>query len=363
MNYRTLIPIAVSIFITTGIGTVLSEEYTSHNTAFIDVHLHLLGLSHSRGSGSSGGSQQKDHEIAAQNLIEHMDRYGVAKGLIMPPPMTRDVASRASEDYSALLQMSQRYPGRLFVAGGGHNLQPMIHGIAPDEVTKADRAKFEAEAEKLVRDGVKAFGEMTALHLSFSKKHSFHQCAPDHPLYLLLADIAARADIPIDLHMEAVPRDMPLPKGFGERNARTLTANIAGLERLLKHNRKARIVWQHIGWDNTGYMTVDLLRRLLGAHANLYLALRVEERPFTMGGTPMPNRVVDRDGSVRLEWQKLLEDFPDRCVIGTDEFFGVPGVSSRAPQSFEETWRMLDEMPDELADKIGRKNAARIYRF
>ena len=37
---------------------------------------------------------------------------------------------------------------------------------------------------------------------------------PDHPLYLLLADIAAQHGVPIDLHMEAVPADDAFARGL-----------------------------------------------------------------------------------------------------------------------------------------------------
>ena len=86
---------------------------------------------------------------------------------------------------------------------------------------------------------------------------------------MLLADIAAENNIPIDLHMEAVPKDIPTPVSMlkaSSRNPDILKANIQGLGRLLVHNRMAKIVWQHIGWDNIGYMTIELLTDLLKQH-------------------------------------------------------------------------------------------------
>jgi predicted TIM-barrel fold metal-dependent hydrolase len=290
-----------------------------------------------------------------------MDRYSVAKALIMPPPRASD--NLDPTEVQELLGVASRHPDRFFVAAGGDVLNPMIHECNASEATDEVLARFESEAERLVRLGIKAFGEMTALHLSFKANHPFEETSPDHPLFLLLADIAARHGIPIDLHMEAVPTDVPIPAGFSGNNPSTLRANIPGLERLLTHNQNARIVWQHIGWDNTGQMTVKLLRRLLKTHPNLYLALRVEERLFAMDRSPMPNRIVDERWQIRQEWRAFFEEFPDRFVIGTDEFFGVPGRSRQAPQSFEETWRILDQLPPALAAKIGRENAVRIYNL
>lgn len=319
------------------------------------------GMGPGGGPGGSGAGGGNEVASVAQNLIVHMDRYGVAKVLIMPPPQAPENADATLLD--ELFKVAGKYPGRLVVAGGGEVLNPMIHGTAPDKVTETVRSMFRAAAEKLVRRGIKAFGEMTALHLSFKQGHPFEMVSPDHPLFLLLADLAAQHGIPIDLHMEAVPADMPLPNGFGSPNAGTLNANIPGFERLLAHNRGARIVWQHIGWDNTGHMTPALIKRLLSSHSNLFLALRVEARGQTMGGQPMPHRVVQADGKIAPDWLEVMKAFPDRFMIGSDEFFTSANSNKRWPQSFEETWPLIGRLPPDLAPKIGRDNAARVYNL
>jgi predicted TIM-barrel fold metal-dependent hydrolase len=323
----------------------------------IDVHVHLWSP---RGPGPRSEGES-DYEAAGKNLLEHMDRYGIARALLMPPPRTR--GNERPDEIGALKKLVKDYPQRFALAAGGDVLSPMIHETKADAVTKEIRERFEREALRLAAEGVKAFGELSALHLSFNEDHVFEETLPDHPLFLALADISAKTGIPIDLHMEAVEKEMATPAGFGDRNPEMLKANIPALERLLKHNRKARIVWQHIGWDNTGQMTLDLLRRLLKGHENLFMALRIEERAVTRDKKPMPHRIVDRQGKVVAEWAALLEEFPDRFVIGSDEFFTRPGSPKRWPQSFEETWRMLDQLKEELAAKIGRENAKRIYNL
>jgi len=78
----------------------------------------------------------------------------------------------------------------------------------------------------------------------------------------LLTDIAAQTGMPIDLHMEAVPRDGPMPELIlGGPNPRQLRENISGRKRLLEHNSKANIVWVHAGWNLTGERTVNLCAR------------------------------------------------------------------------------------------------------
>ncbi len=234
-----------------------------------------------------------------------------------------------------------------------------LSGLRPPKI----RSDFEREAEEIARNGARAFGEMAALHFSFHETHPFEQVAPDHPLYVLLADIAARFDMAIDLHMEAVLEDQPLPKGLtgiSPKNPATIHATIPAFERLLAHNRNARIVWQHIGWDNTGHMTPDLLRRLLNAHSNLFLAIKVvrtEREPFRSG-----NNIVDSKLRILPDWLKLIGDYADRFVIGADEFVGpAGGADRRGPPSFEDTWSVLGQLRPELRARVGRENAARIY--
>lgn len=313
----------------------------------VDVHVHLQG--------------GRDYDSAAERLLADMDRAGVERAILMSPPRTPQ--NPDPEEFRELARVARAHPGRLLLAGGGSMLNSMIHAHAPGEVTADVRAEFAARAERLAQGRIAAFGEMAATHLSFFPAHPFEQAPPDHPLFLLLADLSARHGIPIDLHTEAVTAETPTPAGLRGSNPATLAPTIPGLERLLAHNRRATIVWQHIGWDNTGQMTVGLLRRLLAEHPNLCLALRVEERLWAMDGSPMPNRIVDAAGWVRPEWLALFQEFPDRFVIGSDQFFSSQTVRRRMPQSFEETWAILDQLPPELARKIGGKNAARIYHL
>ncbi len=191
---------------------------------------------------------------------------------------------------------------------------------------------------------------MTAEH--FDGATPYQYAPPDHPLYLLLADIAAEHGVPIDLHMEAVPQDMPLPAGLkSPPNPPMLHANIAAFERLLAHNPSARIIWAHAGADGTGYRTPDLCRRLLLAHANLYMEIKTD--PLARGmNYPLA------DGRIKPEWLKLFTDFPDRFIMGSDQHY----PESKAPeQRWQELVLLFNQLPRDVRRKIGTENVARIY--
>jgi len=255
-------------------------------------------------------------------------------------------------DTEILLAEVKKHPGKLAITGGGGSLNSMIiqsavTGDAGPEVRK----KFKERADELLREGVVGFGEMTAEHFS---GYTPYQYAPiDHPLFLLLADIAAEHKVPIDLHMEAVPWDMALPEGQkSPPNASRLHANIAAFERLLSHNPRAKIIWAHLGSDFTGFRTVDLDRRLLLAHPNLYMEIKAD--PVSPGF----NYPLDADGKIKPEWLKLFAEFPDRFVIGSDQHYPLPKGEDRR---WQEVILLFNQLPAEVHKKIGTENVAAIY--
>ena len=93
------------------------------------------------------------------------------------------------------------------------------------------------------------------------------------------------------------------------------------------------------------------------------MVMGIEEGATQVGaGGPMPNRLIDEKGKLKSEWLGIVKKFSDRITIGTDEFF-FPIESKRPNQSFEKTWSVLDQFTPELAQKIGRDNAQRIYNL
>ena len=206
---------------------------------------------------------------------------------------------------------------------------------------------------ELLRLGAGGFGELTAEH--FQGATPYQSAPADHPLFLLLADIAAEHGVPIDLHMEAVPQTMPLPAPLkSPPNPPQLRANLAAFERLLAHNPHARIICAHAGRDNTGHRTPALCRRLLQAHPNLYMDVKID--PLNPGkNSPLANGVT---GAIKPEWLQLFRDFPDRFVVGTDQHYPEP---PRGPQRWEAIVVMLNQLPADLQKKIGMENATWLF--
>lgn len=324
----------------------------STTLVYVDTHNHLVGR---RTMG------QYDIDKPARIALEAMDATGVKLNLLMPMPQAMGQKLRLyMED---LLPIVKKNPDRFAALGGGGSLNVMIQqAVKEGRVTNAMQEEFDARALELVRKGVVGFGEMTAEHFSMSEEHPYETAPPDHPLFLRLADLAARHDLPIDIHMEAIPEDMPMPSRFqSPPNPRTLKANIAAFSRLLSHNRKAKIIWVHLGWDNTGKRTIAMTRTLLAENPNLYMSIRIasgmHKRKVVQPGFPL-----DKNGRLKQEWLALFQKFPDRFLIGSDEIIKAADNHPSAG-SIRSTVGMLSQLPQKLKQQIGYENAYRLYKL
>jgi hypothetical protein len=317
---------------------------------WIDAHVHLVGDR----SGLQGA-------VAA--AVAAMDDAGIRTMVIMSPPNISGGRLWDVDDVLPVLTPRARFA---FLGGGG-TLNPIIQDTKPEAVDDAVRQRFEARAEDFIKKGAAGFGEIAAHHLSHVQGHPYESVSADHPLLLLLADVAARHQAVIDLHFDVVAEDTKTPEWMSvPPNPPLLRANLAAFERLLAHNRGARIVWAHAGSDPLGWWTPALSRRLLMAHPNLSMSLRMAP-----GGAPQ-NRSFDLGSGVPPAWLALFQEFSDRFVMGGDEFIAAPSVrgagpgisfSQMAPMMRQRSRAFLAALPPDLAKKIGAENALRLYKL
>ena len=308
---------------------------------FIDVHTHL------------------DRALAGRSIeaaVQAMPAENSAKYLFLPSPFAEE--SQRSFDIELIQTAAKKHAGKVSIVGGGGSLNPMIQEAVRAGTTSPElQKKFRERALQIARLGAAGFGEFTAEHRPSTSTPSYQTAPPDHPLFLLLAEIAAKHQLPITLHLEAVPETMPIPASWRLSplpDPPQLRANIAAFERLLAHRPRAKIVWAHGGWDNTGFRTPELCRRLLQAHSNLYMELKID--PLRPGLNPP----IDGGGKLKPEWLKLFQDFPDRFVIGSDQHYPMPEAG---PQRWQAVILLFNQLPPELRRKIGTENAMRIYKL
>ena len=240
-------------------GSLLATSGARAAPRWFDVHMHVVG------------GLRAEFDLAVKHALSEMDSYGIDKAVVFPPPFPRP----GRFDYLDYVPALRRHPGRFgFLAGGG-TLNPMIQNYRdPQSLTPAIRQSFTDQANRMLDDGAAGFGEIAALHLSLVPNHPFEQVSPVHPLFLSLVEIAGRRKAVIDLHMDPVTgTSTPTPSSLKvPPNPHTLDENIRDFERLLAHDRDARIVWAHGGSDFTGNMTPALIHELMGRHPNLFMS-------------------------------------------------------------------------------------------
>jgi predicted TIM-barrel fold metal-dependent hydrolase len=334
---RSEAPITLAAHQTSG-----TEAPTPAAIPYIDTHVHF----------DAKVVSDPSTEVAA--ALQQMPHENAAKLIFMPGPFLPDDATRF--DHDAFLAAVKKHPTKLAFQGGGGSLNVMIQeSVRSGSAGPQVRQKFKDRAEQIVRDGAVGFGEMSSEHLSFSPSQAYETAPPDHPLFLLLADIAAAHNVPIELHFDAVPQAMPLPSGLkSPPNPPSLSENLTSFEHLLTHNPRTKIVWAHAGSDGLGYRTPDLCRRLLQAHPNLYMEIKID--PQELG----KNSPLAADGKIQPQWLKLFNDFPDRFVIGSDQHYASGGLMA-SPQRWQMPVLLLNQLPAGLQQKIARENALRIF--
>ena len=121
----------------------------------------------------------------------------------------------------------------------------------------------------------------------------------------------------------------------------------------------AKILWSHVGWDNTGHRTAALTARLLEKHPNLYMSFKISPRD-----SRAETRPIERGRGLKAEWLKVIREFPNRFIIGSDQFYLSPKMRGQiGPRSAEPTHKFFSLLPPDLARKIGYDNPKFIFNL
>lgn len=338
-----------------GLGSAWAQSGASADprVPMVDVHTHF----------QSGGRSQ-NFSAALQTALGKMDELGIRRTVLMPPPLVSETPNYY--DIEHLRFAADQHPGRVAIMGGS-SLNVMIHSTPVAEVTDAVKVRFKARFEAIVAQGAVGVGEMGIHHVSIpamGSQHAYESVPADHPLYLLLADLAAERGLPIDLHMDLVPEAMPLPAALRANplNPDTLAENAEAFKRLLTHNPQARFIWSHVGFEPLLTRHPQRVKQWLQTYPNLFMSFRVNK------GHPSPASAMTPEGGLKPAWLELIQAFPDRFMIGSDAFYDAGGVARGSGDPGQDTglrWlrALVDALPPEVARAVGHANAERVYRL
>ena len=337
------VTLATTLRFLTVIGVLFFAVATSADDAvrLIDVHVHYSPLGPDFPAKSALARKKNWDGMSVADLFSHMDRNGIDMIITEMPP-TAIWKGGIEEDYG-IPKMAELYPDRVVALYGGRALT-MLYAAVEKGLDSADHErKFIRLLERAMKtEKYKGFGEIGLHHMQTVKRANLIIKA-DHPWMLALADIAAKYDVPIDIHMEATDDNLP------------------ALERLLQHNRKTRIVWAHTGWSELGQGTADVWQRLMARHPNLYGSIKHRK----LGSRYSSDRDAIRDdsGRIRPPWLRLFEGYPDRFMIGTDIKPGVRDTPSHIDKHVGHMREFLRRLPPHLRAPIARENAVRVFKL
>lgn len=330
-----------------GAGLMVLSACQSHPPAeepihFINVHGHYVPLGPEFPPKSKMAVKFGFTGMPVSEFIASMDWWGVDIFVNELSPST--IWKGGTHDDYGIPAMSERYPGRVISLYGGKALRLLYRVVEKGGYTPRHERKFIRLIERAMQSGkYKGFGEIGLHHMPTVKRKG-PTIPADHPWMLKLADIAAKFDVIIDIHMEATDD------------------NLAALGRLLAHNRKTKIIWAHAGWSQLGTATAEVWERLMARQPNLYGSIKHRTTPTGRDTSPMVN-VRDESGRIEADWLRLFERFPDRFMIGAD--IG-PGVFVKRGNDFRHLKHMqafLRRLPPHLLGPIARDNAIRVFNL
>ena len=84
---------------------------------------------------------------------------------------------------------------------------------------------------------------------------------------------------------------------------------------------------------------------------------------LTRGGPPA-GMALDAEGKLKQVWLQLIQDFPDRFMLGSDTFY-AQGARQRGgdTEGMDNLRALIDQLPADLARKVASGNAIRLYRL
>jgi hypothetical protein len=277
-------------------------------------------------------------KLALSQLMEKMDANGVA--LTWLGQNEKNGSAHALAD-------ARQFPTRI-VPATIHGDGPRWHGRDPKLL---EELAADAKTGRYF-----ALGEFEARHYVSSTNNRDVHLPVDSPSFEAVFRLAEETGLPMLLHHEA--EDALLPE----------------LERMLAAHPGARVIWCHVGRNRnrstwTRLSTPDGVREFLKKYPNLYFDLNQAKPGSRHRGTGQvdsvlfdsdPSKGGDNQPDARLnaKWQTLLEEFPERFVIGTDVNTGRFDNYTRVIETFRRL--VLARLDKATAEAIAYKNAWRL---
>ncbi len=220
-------------------------------------------------------------------------------------------------------------------------IDPMITGFNPTDMYAVDHIRRVLRMYPGVFSGI---GEFTVHKEFVSAKVAGHTASLLNPALDKILTFAGETGLVVLLHND-INTVRPAPGR---------PAHFDDLKTVFRTHRGTSIIWAHTGLGRFVKPTADhleLLREMLGsdefAHVN-----------FDIAWDEVAKWVVADDATLDA-WVKLLEQYPDRFLFGSDAV--APNAQADYLKAFDAYQRLWERLDAETASKVKSKNFERIF--
>ena len=294
----------------------------------VDTHSHLVPM---RGNKHAFND----------DVLEAIEKAHVARIVLLPPPneaVFNDPTIKKRRE-----QLRQDSHGRVLVMCGSDYLTQWMNraaseGKIPDDVN----TRMEQLSQDLKGGLCSGAGEIGFFHFNKTGHQNVVKLPALYPPLLAIAETTARAGAWLDMHAEPVE-----PNGTSHREEVFTT-----ISAMFKRAPELRLICSHTCLTNP-----QNARALLTAFPNLMMNLKNFRNPPEWGHL---EPITNLDGEIYTDWATLLEEMPDRFMIGMDFMFGRTEASSY-PRNIKKIRKMLGSLNRETARRIAFENAERVF--
>lgn len=306
---------------------------SARDGGWVDAHLHYVDF-----------MQQSD---GSEAMLAAMDKAGVEEAWLFGLPVVKkwqQDAPRRPRYYLGDEAPLYYYSATDDIVAGAvlalpeaqrRRLAPFISGFNPTDMNAARHVEALIERYPGLWRGI---GEVITRHDDLTALTAGETARANHPALMKVYRVAGRHDLPVLLHSNLTSLREETPIYLGE------------LEDALKSHPDTRFVLAHAGTSGgvekrqAPLATLnEIIRALLERYDNLYVDLSWSVR----------EHYLIKDGEPRSSWVELIQDHPDRFVLGSD----VVGHFDSIGEILDEYRPLLDALPESVADKLKAENA------
>ncbi|MFO6418625.1 hypothetical protein ACLBKS_00305 [Hylemonella sp. W303a] len=288
------------------------------------------------------------------NLPGILEKSKVMGAVVMPTPndgLSNRGSALASTEQK--LRLAGLAPDEVRILCGGDYLTNLLSDAqAFGRVTDLLTQRLQRLAQDLGNTPCLGVGELGLMHFNKLGDQNVTYIRPDFPPLLEVVDLVGQRGGWIQLHAE--PRD---PAGDVSHHAELAQALAVWTAR----QPRLRIMLSH-----TGMTSAANARLILQSYPQVTMSIKLTSANVSTWRHLEP--VLNANGELYEDWAQLMEEMPERFVIGSDAKFGgalkhSAGNETAYPQIISRFHRMLGSLEPAAARKIAQGNARRLFGF